>query len=119
MIGEYLPFRRDLELGSEVDLSASTCTDIDSSKKIPGGSLKCTFELYNGYSQQPVARLEDLPCMDDKRSDSDVSLFNELKPTASPTRMGSSWLQLTDIVTKGIAGEYQLMLSKVEYISCE
>ena len=35
MIGEYLPYRWDLEMGNEIDENAKSCGELDSGKFIP------------------------------------------------------------------------------------
>ena len=80
MVGEYLPYRWDLELGPEVDLEAQSCTDLSEDKYIPGGSLLCNFELYNGASRNsPIFTIEDIPCTTDRWNSPGIKLFDDMK----------------------------------------
>jgi cysteine-rich repeat protein len=119
MQGEYLPFWWDLELGNEVDLAATSCATLRTGKTIPGSSLLCTFELYNGATRQEIATIENVPCTRDRWNEQGVQLFDDFKDLSSAHRLWSSWIQLTEHLTKGIVGEYQIVLSEVAYETCE
>lgn len=119
MLGEYLPFRWDLDLGNEVDKKAKTCSDLRAGKTIPGSSLLCSFELYNGASQNPIAKIDNVPCLQDRWDERGVFLFNDLKTTTPGSPLWSNWVQLTAGLTKGVVGEYQIVLSSVKYATCE
>jgi uncharacterized repeat protein (TIGR01451 family) len=119
MIGEYLPYRWDLEMGNEIDEDAKSCGELDSGKFIPWGSVLCTFELYNGASQKsPIHVINNIPCFDDKRNMSWVTLFDEMKWWGSADRLWSNWLMMSKQLTRGIVWEYQIVLSRIDYTVC-
>lgn len=119
MMGEYLPFWRDLELGKEVDHTATSCTDLAPGTFIPWWLLRCTFEIYNGASPRgPIATIEDVACLHDKWNSSGVTLFDDMKWWSTAHRLWSSWLRMTEGLTKGILGEYQIVLSRIDYTVC-
>lgn len=102
---------------SDVDMNASSCSEVDSGKLIPGSSLLCTFELYNGSSPNPITTLRDVPCLSDRRTKQPAPLFDYFSKDAV-WREGSNRIQITKEMTKGIIGEYQLVLSSVTYTVC-
>lgn len=61
--------------------------------------------------------MEGVPCTQDRRENSWINLFEDFKD-ASSSRLGSSWIQLTRQLTKGIVGEYQIVLREVAYEAC-
>ncbi len=77
-VGEYLPFRWDLELSDMVDADASSCNDLDGGAQIPGGTMFCTFEIYNGSSPQPIMLLSDLPCLEDAWEEDNIDGFYDV-----------------------------------------
>lgn len=118
-VGEYLPFRWDLEVSSEVDMQAKTCQDISSNKNIPGGSLYCNFAIFNGSSlDDPIIRLDRIPCIGDKWKEDGVRLFQDIPGVKGLSPLGKWYTKIPDASTKGIYGEYQIQLTSVEYERC-
>jgi len=118
-VGEYLPFRWDLELGEAVDEGAYSCADIiGDDKRIPGNSLKCTFEIYNWSSDLPVTTIPDVPCMEDKWLEDNISLFNDFPFEEGNTPMWKSYVPIDERLTEWVYGEYQIVLSEVSYLAC-
>lgn len=118
-VGEYLPFRWDLEATDDVDLRAQSCKDISASKTIPGGSLYCNFGIFNGSSlDAPIIELDHIPCLADKWKEDGVRLFNDVPGVKNMNYMGRWYTKIDQIDTKGIYGEYQIQLMSVDYERC-
>lgn len=118
-VGEYLPFRWDLEATQDVDMHAQSCTGISSSKTIPGGSLYCNFAVYNGSSlDDPIITLDHIPCLADKRKEDGIRLFTDVPGVKDMHYLGRWYTKIDQVDTKGIYGEYQIQLTSVDYESC-
>lgn len=118
-MGEYLPFWWNLELGDNVDMDAMSCSDISDGKQIPAESLKCTFELYNGSSNEPVMTIPNVDCFEDKWESDSVFMFDDFPWMNQEKPMGRSYMRMTEGRLWWVLGEYQLVLAQVAYTKCD
>ena len=147
-VGEYLPFRWDLETNDEIvvprDHSRDDTCDASIEGRISERSLKCLFALYNGDTQ--ATSVNDavntyvtncgLPnsYRFDAESNAEVpkthTLFRDMKTDIDAgakdlltDSMGRAYMKLTDEVVKNddgetILGEYQIALEQVNFKRC-
>ena len=100
-------------------MDAIGCDDIDDGKQIPADSLKCTFELYNGSSDEPVMTIPNVDCFEDKWESDSVFMFDDFPWTHEEKPMGRSYMRMTEQRLGGTLGEYQIVLAEVAYTKCD
>lgn len=96
-------------------MQARTCDDISDSKQIPAWSMDCTFALYNGVSNTPVAT-RTVACAENAWERNNTTLFEDF--VFEEKTLWRSSLMITEQITNGVLWEYQLVLQQVAYTVC-
>lgn len=122
--GEKLPFRWNLEIKPKTLENKNINHQCDPGD-IKRDTMKCTFKLYNGDKTQAGGDeaktfIKDCYNIDGRSAYSNLfDYFKNSSAFASQAKaFGRFGFDITHAVTKGIYGEYKLVLDEVDYEYC-